>query len=164
MGWRRGNFNTYPAGACGLAGQRVCMTGLLAALRGWTWVSPTRSRTKLSVRKTRQHSRLGQSLERRLLVWAWHPQGAHRLACPALLSKAHQPVCSAAQQAHTPPLGGRPGEGRAVHVQQQLPHDWCEQSPRPPLYTPAGDQGAPDVGKEQQQRVCRERLSWRAGH
>lgn len=56
-------------------------------------------------------------------MWARHPQGAHPLACPALLSKAHQAVCSAAQQAHTPPLRSRPGGGTAVHVQQQLPTD-----------------------------------------
>lgn len=101
-------------------------------------------RDKLSIRKTRQRS-LGQSrLARRLLVWARHPQGAHPLACPALLSKAHQAVCSAAQVAHTPPLGGRlraRGQLCTCSSSFQLTGTVTQAT----LCTPAGDRGAPDT-------------------
>lgn len=108
----------------------------------------TRSGTKLSIRKTRQRSRLGQG------VWqggCWCGAASQRspptLACPALLSKAHQAVCSAAQE--TAPLGGV-GRGTAVHVQQQLPTG-RNSHPGHPCAPPAGDRGAPDTGRQQQE-------------
>lgn len=85
---------------------------------------PHRSGTKLSIRKTRQRSRTGTEPGLRGGCWCGrHPQGAHPLACPALLSKAHQAVCSAAQEAQPHHRRRSAPAGDKGNVQQQLPTD-----------------------------------------